>query len=78
MMKKYIATFYSQYGAMEYLEHLIKSGVEAKLAPTPRRVSASCGVCVVYEADACVVTDKFEIEAIYEEAGNAYRCIFEA
>ncbi|MCL2572824.1 MAG: DUF3343 domain-containing protein [Defluviitaleaceae bacterium] len=66
-MNKYIATFYSHYDAIVFYDHLKKKGVEAKLAPTPRKVSASCGTCVIFLAlDTDSLPDD-EVEAIYKE-----------
>ncbi len=48
---KYIATFYTHVSAMMSQRSLSAKGIRAKLAPTPRELSASCGTCVRYEAD---------------------------
>ena len=50
-MAHYIATFYTHYGAMKFFKEYKKRGVPAKLMPVPRSLSASCGVCVRFEAE---------------------------
>jgi ribosomal protein L7Ae-like RNA K-turn-binding protein len=47
---KYLATFYTHYGATRFHKHCAKEGIPAKMTPTPRELSASCGVCVLFEA----------------------------
>ncbi len=47
---KYLATFYTHYGAMRFYKHCQKNGETAKMMPVPRELSASCGVCVRLEA----------------------------
>ncbi len=48
---KYVATFYTHVSAMLSHRSLTAKGIPAKLAPTPRELSSSCGTCVRYEAD---------------------------
>ena len=45
-----MATFYTHYGAMQFYKHCVKESVPAKMAPVPRELSSSCGVCVRFEA----------------------------
>ena len=46
----YLATFYTHYGAMRFHKHCKKESIPAKMTPVPRELSASCGVCVRFEA----------------------------
>lgn len=46
---KYLATFHTHYGAMLFNKYCQKEGLPAKMAPVPRELSASCGVCVHFE-----------------------------
>ena len=46
----YLATFYTHYGAMRFHKHCEKQGIQSKLAPVPRELSSSCGVCVYFSA----------------------------
>ena len=73
IMKNYIATFYSHYDAMVFAKFLKTQGTEAKLMPTPRRVSSSCGTCVAFGTDGSIDCEKHEIEALYEETPEGYK-----
>ena len=66
-MNKYIATFFSHFGALTYYNSLKETGISATLAPVPRNVSASCGTCVRYEHTGFVDMDDCELESIYQE-----------
>ena len=46
----YLATFFTHYGAMRFHKLCVKDRMSAKMAPVPREISASCGVCVRVEA----------------------------
>lgn len=50
-MTNYIATFHTHLSAMRSQRTLVVRGVEARLTPVPRALSASCGTCVRYRAD---------------------------
>jgi len=52
---EFLATFYTHYGALRFQKHCRQNGLPAKMKPTPRELSASCGVCVRFEA-ACAPT----------------------
>ena len=71
-MNRYIATFFSHYGALTFFGALKERDIEAKLMPVPRRVSAACGTCVCYTADAEVVDPAHELEAVYLEVADGY------
>lgn len=49
-MPSYIATFHTHVSALRTHRALTGAGVQAVLSPVPRRLSASCGTCVRYEA----------------------------
>ena len=51
-MQEYIATFHTHLSAMRTQRALIEAGARARLAPVPRCLSASCGTCVFYSAEA--------------------------
>ena len=74
-MNKYTATFHSHFGAVLYREALKKQGIEAKLMPTPRRVSSSCGTCVCYEHVSAVDLEDCELDGVYLEVGGALDCV---
>ena len=67
-MNNYIATFFSHYDALIFFEFLRKKNVSAKLMPVPRKISASCGTCVSFtaEADFKACCKGCEPEAIYK------------
>lgn len=50
-MTSYVATFHTHLSAMRTQRTLTRLDVSARLAPVPRSLSASCGTCVLYEAD---------------------------
>jgi len=50
-MNDYMATFHTHLSAMRSQRTLSAGGVQARLSPVPRSLSASCGTCVRYRAD---------------------------
>jgi hypothetical protein len=46
---KYIATFFSHFGAMRFKKMCAARNIPAVLMPVPRSLSSSCGSCVKYE-----------------------------
>lgn len=50
-MQEYIATFHTHLSAMRTQRVLANAEIQARLAPVPRYLSASCGTCVFYTAD---------------------------
>jgi len=76
-MNRYIATFYSHFGAMSYYGSITKQGISAKLMPVPRKVSSSCGTCVSYEHPVAVDLDDCELECVYKDVDNVLMCEIE-
>jgi len=74
-MNKYIATFYSHFGALTYNKALIKQGISTKLMPVPRKVSSSCGTCVFYEHISAVDSDDCELDSVYCDNDNELECV---
>ena len=72
-MNEYVATFYTHLAAMRTWKALGAQGVKARMEPVPRSLSASCGVCVRYEADdpceACLHRD---FECVYVSGDGGY------
>ncbi len=68
---RYLATFHTHLSALRTKKKLAGAGVQARLAPVPRKLSASCGTCVLYTADeprlACMDTD---VERVYGISGD--------
>ena len=50
-MNCYVATFHTHLAALTTARALTARGVTAKMMPTPRKLSSSCGTCVLYEAE---------------------------
>ncbi len=68
---RYVATFHTHLSALRSQKKLTESGVQARLAPVPRKLSASCGTCVLYTADdpllSCMDAD---VECVYGMSGE--------
>lgn len=80
MEKKYIATFYSHFGAVRFKKQCDKQGYEAKLMPVPRDLSSSCGTCVAYEGDSYEIEGAVseELEQIAEQTPDGYQILYRA
>ena len=74
-MNKYMATFFSHFGAMSYFRALGRQGISAKPMPVPRKVSSSCGVCVCYEHDSVIDLNDCELDCVYLESGDGFTCV---
>lgn len=65
-MKQYLATFHTHLAALKTHRALTAAGVAARMAPVPRKISSSCGTCVLYTADdPCWDTLDHDTEAVY-------------
>lgn len=62
----YIVIFFSQSGVIKFNKNMDKQGIECILAPTPRRLSSSCGTCakISYDKNLLDLVDE-EVESIY-------------
>ena len=70
-MIQYIATFHTHLSALKTHRSLQKKGIEARMAPVPRKISSSCGTCVFYRAeDPCRSSIDVDAEAIYAMEGE--------
>ena len=70
-MIRYIATFHTHLAALKTHRSLTKLGIEARMAPVPRRISSSCGTCVFYTAeDPCYASLDEDAEAVYSVADD--------
>ncbi|MBR0373450.1 MAG: DUF3343 domain-containing protein [Mogibacterium sp.] len=76
----YIATFYTHFGAQSFYASVKKQDPAARMMPVPRALSASCGICVSFEAD---LTDQItadhpeDLEGLYRTEGKRYETILE-
>lgn len=77
---RYIATFYSHFGAIRFEKNCKKQEIPAKLMPVPRTLSSSCGTCVSYECDdySLVGIIPEEVEQIVEVLDAEYRECYRA
>lgn len=68
-MGRYVATFHTHLSALLTSRALTQGGVAARMAPVPRKLSASCGTCVFYEGEGpCLERMDADVEAVYEAA----------
>ena len=81
-MKQYIATFFSHFGAVRFQRLCAERGYEAQLAPVPRRLSSSCGTCVLFKTAELnegklqpLLTPELE-QLVLDE--NGYKLLYEA
>lgn len=63
---KYIVIFFSQSGVIKFNKSMDKKGIVCTLAPTPRKLSSSCGTCakIAFDNDVLELVDE-EVESIY-------------
>jgi len=61
----YLATFYTHYGAMQFHKLCKNENIPAKIAPVPRKLSSSCGVCVKFEAGTPPTGEHEDMEQYY-------------
>ena len=70
-MNAYIATFHTHLAALLTSRALGQADIPSRMAPVPRKLSSSCGTCVLYEGE----TPRLELmdrdtEAVYEIQGE--------
>lgn len=78
---KYIATFYSHFGAIRFKREAPEGVTNIELRPVPRDLSSSCGTSASFDASESFTfaedpTD--EIEQIVALTNEGYRIIFES
>ena len=78
-MKEYVATFHTHLSALMTDRNLKGAGVQARMMPVFRKLSSSCGTCVVYSADGpCLEQMDEEGEVVYEIAvDETYRLMYQ-
>lgn len=68
-MNCYVATFHTHLAALTTTRTLTARGIPAKMMPTPRKLSSSCGTCVRYEAEEpCLSAMDKDVEQVCELA----------
>ena len=78
---KYIATFYSHFGAIRFKREAPEGVTNIELRPVPRNLSSSCGTSASFEADESFTFTEDpteEIEQIVSVTVEGYRTIFES
>lgn len=66
-MNQYVATFHTHVSALMTARALAAKGVEARMAPVPRKLSSSCGTCVFFTADSPLLDAMDgDMERVYE------------
>lgn len=70
-MRQYIATFHTHLAALMTCRNLNGKGVKAAMMPVPRKLSASCGTCVRYQAETAILDAMDpDVENVYEIVGK--------
>lgn len=78
-MSRYIATFHTHLSALLTCQRLAAAaGVRARMMPVPRKLSASCGTCVDYEASGPLLEQMdTDVERVFAVAGETYTLLLE-
>ena len=83
MLREYIATFHSHFGAARVHKEKVKEGKKAYLQPVPRDLSSSCGTAVHFyvedngKSEPLSIKDPHgEIEQIVEIVGHSYKVCY--
>lgn len=70
-MKEYIATFHTHLSALLTCRKLSGLGLAARMMPVPRKLSSSCGTCVIYSgSDPHLEQMDEDVEGVYEVTGK--------
>lgn len=75
---KYVATFYTHFGAFSFHKRLKELGDEsAKLIAAPRKISVSCGTAVsfTHEFNSQIMADE-DTEAVYIVQEDEFEIIY--
>ena len=76
---KFIATFYSHFGAIRFKHEAHPSVTSIELMPVPRNLSSSCGTCARFEApdDYTYSGDESgEVEQVVRETESGFEKIY--
>ena len=83
MLREYIATFHSHFGAARFHKEKVKEGKKAYLQPVPRDLSSSCGTAVHFYVEdngksepLSIKEPHGEIEQIVEIVGHSYKVCY--
>ncbi len=78
-MRDYVATFHTHLSALMTNRSLKSVGIDARMMPVFRKLSSSCGTCIVYAADGPHLEQMDEdVEGVYEIIGDEeYRLLYQ-
>ena len=78
-MNRYVATFHTHLSALMTDRNLKAAGVSSRMMPVFRKLSSSCGTCVVFTADGpCLEQMDEDVEGVYEIIGDEeYRLLYQ-
>lgn len=78
-MKEYVATFHTHLSAWMTSRNLSGVGVPCRMMPVFRKLSSSCGTCVVFTAESpCLEQMDEDVEGVYEITGDEeYTLLFQ-
>ena len=78
-MRDYVATSHTHLSALMTDRNLKGAGVQARMMPVFRKLSSSCGTCVVYKASGpCLELMDKDVEGVYEITGDEeYRLLYQ-
>jgi len=66
---KFLATFHCHYDATLFYQMCKQREIPAKLTPTPRKLSAACGTCVIFDKFADIDYNNYDVGGVYEGDG---------
>jgi hypothetical protein len=72
---KYLATFHTHFDAMKYHKYIRKIGTMALMKPVPRKLSSSCGSCVVFSSAGELPLEQMltpDVERLYQVEDDNY------
>ena len=78
---KYIATFYSHFGAIRFKREAPEGVTNIELRPVPRDLSSSCGTSASFDASESftfIADPTEEIEKIVAVMDGGYKTIYES
>ena len=78
-MKDFVASFHTHLSALMTDRALKAAGISSRMAPVPRKLSSSCGTCVLYTApDLCEACLDADTERVWQITGpEQYRIVWE-
>lgn len=77
MVMEYLATFHTHFDAVKYCRFIESHGGKATLRPVPRKLSSSCGSCVVFSIEPFNINGFLtpDLDELYYINGDKYELI---